>query len=143
MEEHLQQANENARPGLQRALEATKKSPDKGWKTPEKGWEKSKGKGKGLIAKGDKDDGGVVRNIQGLFKSMDGAQITVTMQVQGKDAERTFPLTREILKSLGKSSPELTAGTPLRLLLSEDEKRVIGIQPGKGRNGDDGQKDQK
>jgi hypothetical protein len=124
MEEHLQQANENARPGLQRALDATKK-----------GSEKSKGKGKGQA----------IRNIQGVFKSVDSVQstITVTTSSQGKDAERTFALTKEILKLMGAQVGELKSGVQLRLILSEDGQRVIGIQPGKGGNSDDGQKNQK
>jgi hypothetical protein len=123
MEEHLKQANETARPGLQRALDATK------------GSDKRKGKGKGQA----------IRDIQGVFKSVDGVQstITVTTSSQGKDAERTFALTKEILKLMGAPLGELKAGAPLRLILSEDGQRVIGIQPSKGGNGDDGQKNQK
>jgi hypothetical protein len=67
----------------------------------------------------------------------------VTTSSQGKDAERTFALTKEILKLMGAQVGELKSGVQLRLILSEDGQRVIGIQPGKGGNSDDGQKNQK
>jgi hypothetical protein len=128
MEKHLEKAGKGNGIGLERAVQASKKVAEKG-----KGW--GKGKDKDNPGKANKDDGGKgPRNMQVTLKSLDAARnaITVVTRVQGKDAERTFGLSKELqaVVNLAVLQADPKTGVRLQLQLSEDRRTVIGVQIG-------------
>ncbi len=119
MMKNLQLVPEEVRQGFERPLEATKK-----------GFDKSKGKGKGP------------REINGIFKSIDAVNgtITVSTKVKGKESDLTYKLTKEMLSTF-KGKANLASAIELQLRLSDDRKMVIDINVRKG--GHDGERNQK
>jgi hypothetical protein len=128
MEKHLEQASEGMRFGFEKGV--GKSNPESKGKSPP-----------------TKEGGKGPRTIHGVLKSVNGANstITVTTKVQGKEAESTYALTKDILSAIGAKAfklGDLKTGMELNLRLSEDRRMVIDINQGRGSN-EKGQKENK
>lgn len=126
MQKDLETAPADARPGWEKALEATKK-----------GFEKNKVSGKGNAGKGPRDIRGQLRNIDPAKGT-----ITVAAKIKGRDGAYTFALTKDVVSFITTRSvpSDWRVGMEVQLRLSDDRQAVIDIKTAKG---NDGQRNQK